>query len=262
MGFAPTFAPIDKILGRILRQWIGIGRNAPIYFHFESGGLARVLLLRQGDNDLARTLAADRLFIQVAQGDPADDKGRPRGLDGNFFQPLVWVRIRPRPKHKVLRTPAIDLSLTTPSHIPRTFSARQELIARIRHRHKRRAAIRRRHSRDFKAIAHGHLEHLAVLVVQRVFGHQRRQRPIVGDPRFQQAMRHNHPSHPTANRYFHTGPLTITGDQTAPSIAAERKRQAAKALCAERPLAPQDVQPGVVQRVQIQRCVGTHGLLL
>ena len=173
-AFAPAFAPIEEILGRCFRQWVGIGRNAPINFHFDSGGFARVLFLRQGDNDLAHALAADRLFVQVAQGNSTNDKGRTRSLDGDFFQTLVRVRIRPRPEHEVLRAPRIGLGLATPGHVPRALGARQDLIVRIRHRHKRRTPIRRRHSRDFKAIAHWHLEHLPVLVVQRVFSHRRR----------------------------------------------------------------------------------------
>ena len=54
----------------------------------------------------------------------------------------------------------------------------------------------------------------------------------------------------------------LQGDETAVGIAAQRKGQAAKALCAKRPSASQDIQPGVEQRIQIQRCVSAHTPLL
>lgn len=122
-GLRPAFAPLEKLLVRCFRQWIGIGRNAPIDFHFEGSRLAHVLRLRQRDDDLSRTLAADRLLVQVAQGDPADDKGRSCGLNGDFFYALVRVWIRPRPEHEVLGPPGIDLGLVSADQVSRALAS-------------------------------------------------------------------------------------------------------------------------------------------
>ena len=103
LRFPPSLLVVlKKILRRLFRQRLWIGRDAPVYIHFQIERLLRILLPGKGDNNFPFRLPGNGRFISEAQGNAPDQEARTGGYHLQRLQAQVRAGILPDPEDIVL----------------------------------------------------------------------------------------------------------------------------------------------------------------